>query len=305
MNFNVAVVIVTYNRLTKLSKALYHYENQIEKPKYVIVVNNNSNDGTKEYLKVWENKSSNFQKVVINLSENVGGSGGFYEGEKYAAKLDDVDWIMISDDDAYPEEKYIAGMKEYVSKLSSTDYVAVVCGKVIQNNSYVNIHRTYLVGKWNWNFHNDIPEHKYATDYFKPDFVSYVGILINKRILNKAGFVEKDFFIWNDDTEHSYRLKKYGDLICIPKYSILHDVDPENNELTWKYFYSYRNKTIVFKKHFKLQMPFVVAITIVKTLLCPLKGKSFAEVKLRLTAIKDGLLGNLGKHPVYKPGWKP
>ena len=26
-------------------------------------------------------------------------------------------------------------------------------------------------------------------------------------------------------------------------------------------------------------------------------------MRLRLTAIKDGLVGNLGIHPVYKPGW--
>ena len=117
--------------------------------------------------------------------------------------------------------------------------------------------------------------------------------------------VNKDYFIWYDDTEHSQRLKQVGTIVCIPRYSIFHDVAEENLELSWKNYYGFRNNIDFFKKHFKLQMPFVVAVTIAKALLCPLKGKSITEVKLRLTAIKDGLLGNLGKHPIYKPGWKP
>jgi hypothetical protein len=26
--------------------------------------------------------------------------------------------------------------------------------------------------------------------------------------------------------------------------------------------------------------------------------------KLRVTAVKDGVNGNMGKHDIYKPGWK-
>lgn len=42
-----------------------------------------------------------------------------------------------------------------------------------------------------------------------------------------------------------------------------------------------------------------------KALLCPIKGRSFSEQKMRLIAVKDGICGRLGKHPIYKPGWKP
>lgn len=49
-NMNICVVIVTYNRLNKLQKALQSYESQTCPPHCIIVVNNNSTDGTHDYL---------------------------------------------------------------------------------------------------------------------------------------------------------------------------------------------------------------------------------------------------------------
>ena len=76
------VVLVTYNRLNELKKALECYEKQSYLPKHVIIVNNASNDGTKEYLEKWVNKKSKIEKEIINLKKNTGGSGGFHEGLK-------------------------------------------------------------------------------------------------------------------------------------------------------------------------------------------------------------------------------
>lgn len=51
---NICVLIVTYNRLNKLKKSLEAYDKQIVLPKRIVVVDNCSNDGTKEYLVEWE-----------------------------------------------------------------------------------------------------------------------------------------------------------------------------------------------------------------------------------------------------------
>ena len=303
-NTNVAVIVVTYNRLNKLKKALEAYEKQCYLPKYIIIVNNASSDGTTEFLNTWKEEKSSFKKVVLNLSENLGGSGGFYEGQKYVLGLDDVQWVMIADDDAYPEPNYLCGLVEYINE-NRNENLSVVCGKVLENGKYVNVHRRFLKTKWQRIFYYSVPQDYFYKDSFELDFVSYVGVLINITKLLEVGLVEKDFFIWNDDVEHSCRLKKVGKLICLPKYEIIHDAEASNFEFSWKDYYGFRNNICIFKRHFKLQMPLVVLISVLKAFLCPIKGKSFIESKLRLTAIKDGFLGNLGKHPVYKPGWKP
>ena len=106
---NYGVVIVTYNRIEHLKKSLELYTRQTKNPSRIIVVDNHSNDGTIDFLNSWESEVvKKKKKEVIYLPENLGGSGGFYLGKKKALELD-VDWIMVADDDAYPNEDYLLG----------------------------------------------------------------------------------------------------------------------------------------------------------------------------------------------------
>lgn len=299
--FSVAAVIVTYNRLKKLKTALNCYEEQILLPEYLIVVNNCSNDGTSEYLEEWKMVNSSIKKIVINTNENLGGSGGFYEGQKAAIELD-VDWIYLADDDAYPKKDYFQKIENYI-KLANVKNLSAVCGKVVEKNNDSG-HCAYL-NNWSTNIYIGVPAVDYNSEKLEVDATSYIGVFINKDILKKAGLVNKNFFIWQDDLEHSCRLKKYGSIICFPKAEIIHDASSEHFQLSWKFYYLYRNRTYLILKHFKIQACILLPLLLIKSILCPLKGKSLTEVKMRLTAIKDGVCGKLGKHSVYQPGWKP
>lgn len=303
MTSEIGCVLVTYNRIEKLKKTLECYSTQTVPPKYILVVNNCSTDGIGEYLCQWEKISEGFKKLVIHTAENLGGSGGFYLGEERALHLD-ADWVMIADDDAYPEPNYLEGMQKYIDHHDFSK-ISIVCGKVAEHNHFDNIHRTVFRSKWDRNFHEAAPAGCYQKPEFNPDFVSYVGIVINKSKLEQVGLVNKEYFIWCDDTEHTYRLGTVGKIVCIPAYSIIHDVDISNDELSWKSYYGYRNDLMFFKQHFKMHFPAIVMKLFFKTLLCPLKGRSVAEMKLRLYAIKDAISGNMGKNIIYKPGWQP
>lgn len=306
-NFSVgkiAAVIVTYNRLEKLKKALYYYENQRYKPDYMVIVDNASTDGTANWLEEWRNSRHEYQVDVIRTDKNLGGSGGFYLGEKRAMELP-VDWIMLSDDDAYLAEDYIQGLVQYIEKHKG-DNISAICGAVEQNGSYCsNQRRLYKKIKWQLEFLYNVPAGDYKGKVIYIDNASYLGIMINKKKLTQVGLVDKDFFIWWDDTEHLMRLRNAGSIICIPNCVIKHDVELSNSGLSWKSYYGARNKLISHKRHFPMIFPIIVVYFTVKTLLCPLKGRSFKEVLLRLTAVKDALMGNMGMNDVYKPGWKP
>ncbi|WP_432647353.1 glycosyltransferase [Mitsuokella sp.] len=299
---DIGCVIVTFNRLNKLKKTLSYYANQLLLPQYVIVVDNASSDGTKEYLDAWQKQDNGFQKIIVHSDENLGGSGGFYLGERIALNQN-ADWIMIADDDAYPDANYIKGIQKYINT-HKNDNISIVCGRVDENGTCENIHRSQWKSKWDCDFHIPIRKENYNKAEFYPDFVSYVGIVINRGKMQLVGLVDKENFIWCDDTEHTYRLSCVGKLICLPTFRMYHDVDLNNSQLSWKSYYGMRNDLIFFKKHFPIHYPFVLFKLFVKTLLSPLKGRSMIELRMRLVAMKDSFVGNMGKNKLYKPGWK-
>lgn len=127
----IGVVIVTYNRKEKLKKALKAYDQQIFLPCEIIVVNNASTDGTNEILDRWKSENSIYSKVVIDSKYNVGGSGGFYLGEKRALH-DNISWIMIADDDAYPDTDYIKKYMRILTHIRIKNQFQLYRGKLLK-----------------------------------------------------------------------------------------------------------------------------------------------------------------------------
>lgn len=135
-------VLVTYNRLNKLKITLSHYDDQLERDDMLIVVNNGSDDGTKEYLFDWEKQTNRKYKMIcIHMEQNDGGASGFKIGLEKATQLG-IDWCMISDDDAYLGNGYIKKLKDCIFKFGN-DY-SVFCSKVIYPNKQIQyLHRRY------------------------------------------------------------------------------------------------------------------------------------------------------------------
>lgn len=304
MNTEIGIVIVTFNRKNDLQKALKCYEKQSVQPKYVIVIDNNSSDGTDEILKEWDNAKTNFNKYIISLEENIGGSGGFYTGLEKAMNLD-ADWIWVADDDAFPEYDALEKATNFIKNEPNIDNISSVCGSVINNGKIDLNHRRKL--KRNLWTVEQVPVEKelYNNQYFDLELFSYVGTIINKKQMEKVGLPEKDYFIYYDDTEHSLRLSNVGRIVCVPKIKINHNVPIEENNINWKSYYSIRNKLSFIKKHFpsryylylknKLNVG-IIARAILK------RDKVYIE--LIKAAVRDEGNNVMGLSGVYKPGWK-
>ena len=134
--------------------------------------------------------------------------------------------------------------------------------------------------------------------------------MINKEKLLKTELTKKDYFIYYDDTEHSYRLSKLGKIICIPKMQVVHDAPhSEMSEIVkWKLYYLVRNtldfvKSNFDEKYFKEQcfevpFKFKVAVFLFG------KDKKYGYEMIN-EAVKDAKAGKTGLHEVFKPGWNP
>ena len=300
----IVCVVVTYNRLEKLKKAIASYQAQTTPFDTLIIVDNNSTDGTNEFLKEWKSDDTIFQKHIISLPENKGGSGGFYEGQKYAMSLH-PEWIFVADDDAYPEPLMIEKFKNYIVS-NDVSNISAICTKVTFPDGTIQLgHRSKyrISSSYYFNiFHID--KNQYTEDTFELSIFSYVGTFLNAEKLKEAGLVNPDLFIYADDGEHSLRMYKKGRIICVPSINTVHDsgvntdLTNENALVTWRDYYLYRNQINMLKKH-----SFLSCIRMSIEFIRNSKNRNIKYQKVIKDAVIDGFLNRLGIHKTYKPGW--
>lgn len=255
MKNNIIVLIVTYNRLELLKQCLKRYEELKIKPSKILVVDNNSTDQTKEFLKNWINIKDIFEKEVLFLKENIGGSGGFYTGMDKILKNESekYQWIYISDDDAFPKEDLF----EKFNDIKKEKGTGAICAKVINNGKIDLMHRRRINKKFKEDF---ILEEEYQKEYFEVDLSSYVGTFISIDCLKDIGLPEKDYFIWYDDTEHFYRISRKYKILCFSNLEVEHNVGNSNAGFSWKTYYGIRNKVHMLKKHMSKKDFFIYSL---------------------------------------------
>jgi GT2 family glycosyltransferase len=274
--------VVTYNRKDLLRECLNALLAQTCKLDSIIIIDNASNDGTLDMLK----REFLYDKVFdyVRLEENIGSSGGQYTGMKRAYEKG-FDWIWVMDDDAAPEKDCLKELLEYKRAADIiTPKVVHISGKIEKE------HRGLL----SFNL-NQIPfeaEYNLVTPV-KIDYFSFVGPLINKKIILKVGLPNIDFFIWHDDLEYSIRIKKYFKLLLINKAIIFHN-DPYKQGKgihSWKYFFAFRNKLNILIKNKGFYGYFLSIFIFSKKFIYFYFSKKFRkEIKLLWISFNQGLL---------------
>jgi len=301
----IGVVLVTYNRLDKLKITLDCFEKQEYLPEYILIVNNASTDGTREYLKAWEKQHSRYKRNIISSEKNTGGSGGFYLGFDAAMKQS-ADWIWVSDDDAFPEKDALKNAAEFLGhQKTDRNQISAICGTVINNGEIDLAHRKNMFRRGLNVVEEFIPASEYKKNYFELNCFSYVGSIINRNKLGEIGLTLKEYFLWWDDTEHSLRLSKVGRIYCVPTIKIHHDVTNGTGEFTWKTYYGFRNMADLYKRHFsRICYEYFSFKLTCKTYLMDILGKDRQKNKAIRCSLRDCRKGKFGIHEVYKPGWK-
>lgn len=294
------VVIVTYNRLELLKECITACINQKEEFQKILIINNASTDGTKEYL---ENlQYSNLE--IINSKKNLGGAGGFWLGINKAMELD-LDYLLLIDDDAILDYNYNKAISDYIR--NNDENIVAYSGTVITNNSIQFEHRRHL--KNGFKCIDSTPE-EYNQEYFDYNLSTFCGLYVSMKIIRKIGLPCKEFFIWFDDTEYSLRINQYGKIRNINKALLNHKTKISNLKgYTWKSYYGLRNQIVVIKKYFSkfTLIKFISSMliwVIGRKIMRILKNDEYYEnvSAIYKDAIRDGLNNNLGKNDKYIPG---
>lgn len=241
----ITAVVVTYNRLELLKRAVDNLRRQSRKLDCIIVVNNGSTDGTHEWL------DEQTDLCVIH-QDNVGGSGGFYRGIEFAYNQG-FDWIWCMDDDVYPAEDCL----EKLLTQTSTD-VGILCPLRKQNGQiFVAEVKTFNLKNPFRSLHVNIlkEEDVLNTDHVSIEGMSFEGPLIKRDVIQKIGLPNKDLFILYDDSDYSYRAILAGFMVYIvPDATLFKELfnQDESRETIirkgkWKLYYNIRN-SVYFNK---------------------------------------------------------
>ena len=308
MKPSIACVVVTFNRLELLKRSLSCYEQQSKAPDYLIVVDNNSSDGTLDYLDEWKKQRHPFQCSIIHLSENIGGSGGFYTGCQKALELN-ADYVWLADDDACPALNVIERFQAHVQNDTRARNAAALCTVVLEQGRIQADHRRRYELTWDNMKAMSVPINEYKKSVFSLQLFSYVGVIIKAEVLRKVGLCEKEFFIYNDDAEHSLRVATCGEILCYTDMEVLHKktviqkIKDEKETIDWHYYYSARNSYLMLKRHFKRQYFFHWHLDYIKAKIHLFFHIKTDKYRVRLAALLDAKYEKLGMHETYKPGW--
>lgn len=238
----VAAVVVTHNRRAKVTRTLDHILAQTRPPDWIIVIDNASSDGTDQVIAEY---CSDQRVTVCRLQRNTGGAGGFSVGMTRGYELG-ADFVWLMDDDCYPNPDALEELETGLAKAEGAmgtplsfacSLVTFVDGEICEMNNPGTT--------WDWGRLVARGQESVLVTH-----CSFVSVLVPRRVLTRFGLPLKEYFIWFDDQEYTYRITKAAPGVQCLRSIVVHDmginrgvnfadVSPEN---IVKFRYGVRNE---------------------------------------------------------------
>lgn len=193
----VGAVIVTHNRLTMLQECVCALRQQTHPVSEIIVVDNDSTDGTR----AWLAEQTGFHVV---LQANLGGAGGFHTGMKTAVERGH-DWVWCMDDDGYPAVDCLARLLAVECDDLWFRAPLVLARENAAQLAFVLRPPDCDILQTPEQF-NTVAQNGLVWDVACP----FNGVLIHRQIIRSIGLPLSGMFLWGDESEYSLRAKRAG-----------------------------------------------------------------------------------------------
>ena len=290
----IIAVVVTYNRI------LLHQKDCTDTQLDILLVDNASNDGTKEWIEeqIAHTESHDTTPIyALHLSVNTGGAGGFYHGMKWAYEHG-ADAIWIMDDDTIPKEdalqKLWEGMACIRKQVAPKSEIGFVSSTVLwTDGSPCEMNRQHYVGD-TFSISGKDAEEDILT--LQPvDSATFVSLLFSREAVEKMGLPIKEYFIWGDDKEYTLRLSARYPCYHVKNSVVIHKmaINAGSNIVidaiarVPRYFYAFRNDLCTAKRRGTKEVIIYFAAYFLNMLRVLLKSKD--GKKLRLQTMWKGM----------------
>lgn len=290
----VVTVVVTYNRRELLRQNLTALLSQ-EYCTDIVVVDNNSNDGTADMV---INEFNVPQVIYRNTGANLGGAGGFQYGIREAMNEPNgyaYDYLWIMDDDTIPNSSSLKILMEADRKLEGKwGWLSSVAYWTDGSICRMNIQKK--------NIFRHIGEREYKKEIVPIKMCSFVSLLIKADVIREVGLPIGEYFIWTDDYEFTGRISRKYPCYMVTESKVIHAMKThirvnfakDDASRIGRYQYIYRNDVHCYKQYGLSGWIYIILkdlYTIVDILVRSKKEK-LRKIKVVFQGFKEGIIFN-------------
>lgn len=242
----VGIVICNYNKCEDILLCIESVMQSNFKNFDIFVVDNAStDDSVKEIKKKYEN-----QLTLLENKTNLGGSGGFNTGIRKVVKFG-YEYLMCLDNDVILDKDAVGSLYDFLGKNKE---IGILGSKVYHMEAPEYIQQFGL----NLDFQRYCAETLYA-DYYDDgkvpevvycDTVATCSVMLRTKVIEKAGIMPEDNFIYWDDMEWGYCIGKAGyKVAAYGKSKVWHRMGANNaKKSSFLNYYLWRNQIHFFMK---------------------------------------------------------
>jgi len=236
MNIICDVIILTWDNLEITKKCIESFLENTKIPTRLIVIDNNSNDGTKEYISFLKSSSIHKVEVVLN-TENKGFVGGMNQG----LELSTAPYVCLANND-------LIFTKNWLSEVISVFEKDRAIGVLNPNSNNLDSKPAKGVSLADYSLH--LMRSKKGVFVEMPFCIGFC-MVIKRDVINIVGGLSEEFQpLFFEDTDYSLKAKDAGFLIGMASASyVWHTEHASVDKLgSQKKVYFQRSKKAFLKK---------------------------------------------------------
>jgi len=239
MRFSIIIINYKTSELIKdcLETIFLNFSNIFE----VIVIDNNSKDGSAEMLK---NDFGDKIKIIINKENK-----GFGSANNQGAKLAKGEYLFFLNSDTVIKNNILI---EFYKFLSENKNIGVAAPKLFLKDGN---EQPFAFGGYPKILNLILEKFKARPIYqnipFEVDWVSGAALIIKREIFEKIGGFDENFFMYFEDIDLCKRVKELGYKIVVnPKISLTHLCGSSIKFFKKRKNYYYKSQDYFYKKYY-------------------------------------------------------
>lgn len=262
---DLSIIIVNYCTYELTKQTIYSVINTINEIDYeIFVVDNNSPDNSlNQLLSTFD--GIDFIKFIKNDNND-----GFAVANNLALKESSGEYVLLLNSDVVVNENTINNCIDFIK--NHNNVACVGCKVLLENGQLdkacrrsfpspeVSFYRMTGLSKI---FPNSKRFNKYNLSYLDDDGIYSIDcivgafMLIDSNVLNQIGGLDEDYFMYGEDIELCYAIKKLGyDIYYYGKSNIIHykGASGKNKRLLYEF---HKSMSIFYDKHYKNKSMFI------------------------------------------------